>query len=105
MHGFGCGLLLPLIFSLPSQWFRKHRGLATGVVVTGASLGGAVPSLLIQVGFNLVTHDSFELMNTSIGNAHPPWLSQNSLDILVCSRINHADGIRAHKATVSCLKL
>ncbi|KAG9100769.1 hypothetical protein FS749_012883 [Ceratobasidium sp. UAMH 11750] len=48
MHGLGCGLLLPLIFSIPSQWTRKHRGLATGVVVAGASLGGAVPSLIVQ---------------------------------------------------------
>lgn len=52
MHGLGCGLLLPLIFSIPSQWIRKHRGLATGIVVAGASLGGGVPSLLVQVRFN-----------------------------------------------------
>ncbi|KAG8688195.1 hypothetical protein FRC09_013055 [Ceratobasidium sp. 395] len=48
MHGLGCGLLLPLIFSIPSQWTYKHRALATGIVVAGASLGGAIPSLIIQ---------------------------------------------------------
>lgn len=49
MHGFGCGLLTPMVFAIPSQWFRKHRGVATGIVVAGASFGGAVPSLVVQV--------------------------------------------------------
>lgn len=48
MHGFGCGLLTPMVFAIPSQWFRKHRGVATGIVVAGASFGGAVPSLVVQ---------------------------------------------------------
>ncbi|CAE6464767.1 unnamed protein product [Rhizoctonia solani] len=48
MQGLGCGLLLPMIFAIPSQWFRRHRGVATGIVVAGSSLGGAVSSLVIQ---------------------------------------------------------
>ncbi|KAF8598865.1 MFS general substrate transporter, partial [Ceratobasidium sp. AG-I] len=30
------------------QWFRKHRGVASGIVIAGSSLGGAVASLVIQ---------------------------------------------------------
>lgn len=52
MQGLGCGLLLPMIFAIPSQWFRRHRGVATGIVIAGSSLGGAVPSLVVQVGAN-----------------------------------------------------
>ncbi|KAG8787538.1 hypothetical protein FRC12_015461 [Ceratobasidium sp. 428] len=37
-----------MIFAIPSQWFRKHRGVATGIVIAGSSLGGAVPSLVVQ---------------------------------------------------------
>ncbi|KAG9100768.1 hypothetical protein FS749_012882 [Ceratobasidium sp. UAMH 11750] len=48
LQGLGCGLLLPMTFAIPSQWFRRHRGLATGIVIAGASLGGAVTSLVIQ---------------------------------------------------------
>ncbi|CAE6419182.1 unnamed protein product [Rhizoctonia solani] len=48
MQGLGCGLLLPMIFAIPSQWFRRHRGVATGIVVAGSSLGGAVSSLVVQ---------------------------------------------------------
>ncbi|KAF8754717.1 Major Facilitator Superfamily [Rhizoctonia solani] len=48
MQGAGCGLLLPMIFAIPSQWFRRHRGVATGIVIAGSSLGGAVPSLIVQ---------------------------------------------------------
>ncbi|KAG9081215.1 hypothetical protein FRC06_005724 [Ceratobasidium sp. 370] len=49
LQGLGCGLLLPMTFAIPSQWFRQHRGLATGIVIAGASLGGAVTSLVIQI--------------------------------------------------------
>ncbi|CEL58613.1 Monocarboxylate transporter 10 OS=Rattus norvegicus GN=Slc16a10 PE=1 SV=1 [Rhizoctonia solani AG-1 IB] len=48
MQGIGCGLLLPMVFAIPSQWFRRHRGVASGVVIAGASLGGAVASLILQ---------------------------------------------------------
>ncbi|KAG9097979.1 hypothetical protein FS749_004986 [Ceratobasidium sp. UAMH 11750] len=48
MQGLGTGVILPMIFSIPSKWFRKHRGAATGIVIAGSSLGSAVPSLVVQ---------------------------------------------------------
>ncbi|CAE6482419.1 unnamed protein product [Rhizoctonia solani] len=48
LQGLGCGSLLPMISAIPSQWFRRHRGVATGIVVAGASFGGAVSSLVVQ---------------------------------------------------------
>ncbi|KAH7338242.1 MFS general substrate transporter [Rhizoctonia solani] len=48
LQGLGCGLTLPMVFALPSQWFKRHRGLATGIVIAGAALGGAVSSLIVQ---------------------------------------------------------
>jgi MFS family permease len=35
MQGLGGGLMLPMIFAIPSQWFRKYRGVATGIVIAG----------------------------------------------------------------------
>ncbi|CUA71471.1 putative transporter MCH2 [Saccharomyces cerevisiae S288c] [Rhizoctonia solani] len=48
LQGLGCGLTLPMVFALPSQWFKRRRGLATGIVIAGAALGGAVSSLIVQ---------------------------------------------------------
>ncbi|KAF8714623.1 Major Facilitator Superfamily, partial [Rhizoctonia solani] len=48
LQGLGCGSLLPMISAIPSQWFRRRRGVATGIVVAGASFGGAVSSLVVQ---------------------------------------------------------
>ncbi|KEP46859.1 MFS transporter [Rhizoctonia solani 123E] len=48
LQGLGCGLLLPMIFAIPSQWFRRRRGVATGIVIAGSSLGAAIPSLIVQ---------------------------------------------------------
>ncbi|KAH7338230.1 major facilitator superfamily domain-containing protein [Rhizoctonia solani] len=48
LQGLGCGLLLPMIFAIPSQWFRRRRGVATGIVIAGSSLGAAIPSLVVQ---------------------------------------------------------
>ncbi|KAJ1300024.1 hypothetical protein OPQ81_011144 [Rhizoctonia solani] len=48
LQGLGCGLLLPMIFAIPSQWFKKRRGVATGLVIAGSSFGGAVPALIVQ---------------------------------------------------------
>ncbi|GAB1525213.1 hypothetical protein RhiTH_008370 [Rhizoctonia solani] len=49
LQGVGCGLLLPMVFALPSQWFSKRRGVATGFVIAGSSFGAAVPALIVQV--------------------------------------------------------
>ncbi|CEL55957.1 hypothetical protein RSOLAG1IB_01970 [Rhizoctonia solani AG-1 IB] len=48
LQGIGCGLLLPMIFALPSQWFKKRRGVATGFVIAGSSFGAGVPALIVQ---------------------------------------------------------
>ncbi|CAE6484943.1 unnamed protein product [Rhizoctonia solani] len=48
LQGLGCGLLLPMIFAIPSQWFRRRRGVATGIVIAGSSMGAAIPSLVVQ---------------------------------------------------------
>lgn len=54
MQGLGCGLLTPMIFAIPSQWFQKRRGVATGIVITGASFGGGIPSLVVQEMLNRI---------------------------------------------------
>ncbi|KAH0837430.1 Major Facilitator Superfamily protein [Fonsecaea pedrosoi] len=40
--GLGMGMLLVPSVALPSTWFHKRRGLAVGIVSSGASLGGIV---------------------------------------------------------------
>lgn len=51
-QGFGLGLAMslamPLFMSLPSQWFLKNRGLASGIAVSGAGIGGGCASLIIR---------------------------------------------------------
>ncbi|ORX90486.1 MFS general substrate transporter [Basidiobolus meristosporus CBS 931.73] len=40
MYGIGASLCFCPAVSLPSQWFVKYRGLATGIAVAGAGVGG-----------------------------------------------------------------
>ncbi|KAI5449339.1 hypothetical protein NCC49_004790 [Naganishia albida] len=42
LYGTGQAFIVPLILSLPTQWFFAHRGLATGLVGGFAGLGGAI---------------------------------------------------------------
>ena len=54
--GIGMGLLLVPSVGLPSTWFVKHRGIAVGIVSSGASVAGIVlpitlRSLISSVGF------------------------------------------------------
>ncbi|WWC71153.1 uncharacterized protein I206_105106 [Kwoniella pini CBS 10737] len=46
--GIGMGSCQPIYFSLPSQWFHKLRGLASGLAVAGAGFGGAIGTLIIR---------------------------------------------------------
>ncbi|KAM0752647.1 MFS general substrate transporter [Meredithblackwellia eburnea MCA 4105] len=38
----------PLFMALPAQWFKKKRGLATGVAVSGSGIGGGMSSLILR---------------------------------------------------------
>ncbi|KIO32686.1 hypothetical protein M407DRAFT_66305 [Tulasnella calospora MUT 4182] len=46
--GLSNGLMFPMIVSYPSMWFKKKRGLASGIVVAGSSFGGGVSSLVVR---------------------------------------------------------
>ncbi|CAK5278089.1 unnamed protein product [Mycena citricolor] len=46
--GISGGISMPLYMALPAQWFQRRRGLATGIAVSGSSLGGAAGSLVIR---------------------------------------------------------
>ncbi|KAI0744531.1 MFS general substrate transporter [Earliella scabrosa] len=48
IQGIANALVFPLIVALPAQWFLKYRALATGIVVAGSSVGGAVSSLMFR---------------------------------------------------------
>ncbi|TFK90900.1 MFS general substrate transporter [Polyporus arcularius HHB13444] len=48
MQGLSDALIFPLIVALPSQWFLRHRAFATGIVVAGSSIGGAIASLVYR---------------------------------------------------------
>lgn len=48
LTGFGQGLSLPLFMSLPSQWFYRRRGLASGLAIGGAGLGGGTTTLICR---------------------------------------------------------
>ncbi|KAJ3080217.1 hypothetical protein HDU99_008969, partial [Rhizoclosmatium hyalinum] len=46
VFGIGASFVYLPAVSLPSQWFLKRRGLATGIAVSGSGFGGLVFSLL-----------------------------------------------------------
>ncbi|GAA5878098.1 hypothetical protein JCM3774_006483 [Rhodotorula dairenensis] len=46
--GIAHALSLPLFMTIPSQWFKKRRGLATGCTTCGAGFGGAFASLVLR---------------------------------------------------------
>nr|XP_019045148.1 hypothetical protein I302_05535 [Kwoniella bestiolae CBS 10118]OCF24078.1 hypothetical protein I302_05535 [Kwoniella bestiolae CBS 10118] len=48
LTGVGVGICQPMFFSLPSQWFYKKRGLASGLAIAGAGFGGAIGTLIIR---------------------------------------------------------
>ncbi|KAJ7507086.1 major facilitator superfamily domain-containing protein [Mycena galericulata] len=52
--GFSFGISMPLYMALPSQWFLRKRGLATGIAVAGSGIGGGIESLIVRpMLFNL----------------------------------------------------
>ncbi|OBZ74732.1 Guanine nucleotide-binding protein alpha-1 subunit [Grifola frondosa] len=48
VQGISGALVFPLIVALPAQWFLKYRAFATGMVVAGSSLGGALSCLIVR---------------------------------------------------------
>ncbi|KAG0094450.1 hypothetical protein BGZ93_007206 [Podila epicladia] len=48
LYGFGGSLTYFSSLSLPSQWFRRNRGLATGITISGGGIGGLWLSPLIS---------------------------------------------------------
>ncbi|THU87383.1 MFS general substrate transporter [Dendrothele bispora CBS 962.96] len=47
-NGLGIGMGMPLYISLLSQWFKKRRGLATGLAVSGTGIGGSIQVLILR---------------------------------------------------------
>ncbi|KAF8933678.1 hypothetical protein BGZ52_007041 [Haplosporangium bisporale] len=48
LYGLGAGLTYFASLSLPSQWFRRNRGLATGITISGGGIGGLWLSPLLS---------------------------------------------------------
>ncbi|KAJ7908486.1 major facilitator superfamily domain-containing protein [Mycena leptocephala] len=46
--GISLGISMPLYMALPSQWFLRHRGLATGIATSGSGIGGGIGSLIVR---------------------------------------------------------
>ncbi|KAG0281625.1 hypothetical protein BGZ97_009235, partial [Linnemannia gamsii] len=56
LYGLGASLAFFPSLSLPSQWFKKRRGFATGIVVAGGGFGGLIISpvttaLFTKIGY------------------------------------------------------
>ncbi|KAL1693606.1 major facilitator superfamily domain-containing protein [Schizophyllum commune] len=54
--GAAIGLGTPMYMALPSQWFLKKRGLATGMVGGGTGIGSAVATLILRQLITTVGH-------------------------------------------------
>jgi len=39
MQGIAFGIIFPAVTTIPAQYFKRRRGLAIGMVMSGASLG------------------------------------------------------------------
>lgn len=46
--GLAQGLGYPLYISMPSQWFLKKRGFATGLALSGSGIGAGIGSLIVR---------------------------------------------------------
>ncbi|KAF8602546.1 MFS general substrate transporter [Ceratobasidium sp. AG-I] len=52
MQGLATGLCYPFILAYPAQWFKRRRGLATGIVAGGSSFGGGCATLILRAMLN-----------------------------------------------------
>lgn len=39
---------MPVYLSLPSQWYKKNRGLASGVAASGSGFGGGLCAIMVR---------------------------------------------------------
>ena len=64
--GAAIGLGTPMYMALPSQWFLKKRGLATGMVGGGTGIGSAVATLILRqlCVFFFATHSKWRDYST-----------------------------------------
>ncbi|CAE7189202.1 unnamed protein product [Rhizoctonia solani] len=56
LQGLATGLCFPFVLAYPSQWFKRRRGLATGIVAAGSSFGGGTATLILRA---MLSHISF----------------------------------------------
>lgn len=49
--GVATGITLPLIMSIPSQWFKRRRALATGITTSASGVGGGISTFILRVLF------------------------------------------------------
>ncbi|KAG0219045.1 major facilitator superfamily domain-containing protein [Mortierella sp. GBAus27b] len=54
LYGLGASLAFFPSISLPSQWFKRRRGLATGIAVAGGGFGGLVISPATTAMFSAI---------------------------------------------------
>ncbi|KAM0193841.1 hypothetical protein ACHAPA_009006 [Fusarium lateritium] len=52
--GTGCGVSSTIAISVLSHWFKENRGLATGIVMLGGSLGGVMFPLTLRPLFQKI---------------------------------------------------
>lgn len=67
LFGIGAAFCFAPSVTLPSQWFYKRRGLATGIAVSGSGIGGVVLSPLTQ---HLIATMGYRNALRVLGNDH-----------------------------------
>ncbi|KAF9376938.1 hypothetical protein CPB97_010511 [Podila verticillata] len=83
LFGLGGSLTYFSSLSLPSQWFRRNRGLATGITISGGGIGGLWLSPLIS---NLLDSKGFQWTMLCCAISHAVlltpavWLFQGRLE-------------------------
>ncbi|CCH58832.1 hypothetical protein TBLA_0A10540 [Henningerozyma blattae CBS 6284] len=53
LGGFGNGILIPCLISIPSQYFNRKRALAISIASIGGSIGGIIIPILLRKFFSM----------------------------------------------------